>query len=273
MTKLIDLPDELEYLKDAHGFFEDFNLFVAALDTATEQNGWRIVDTANADSTATGIGVAGGAVDILSSVTTPADNDACLLATDEETFVIAANKPIWFGARVKWTEAATDDANVFIGLSTLLNENTTIADDGAGPTTATAQDTVCFYKVDGLGTGTGVVSAVNNLVCYTQMDDGTATTELGRTELTAANSLDGVVHQGGGGTYQIYEIWIEPRTSTLMNVHFFLTGSDGIRKKVCMHQDISMTSPAAMYPILGVKQGDTNAETITVDYVYCYQTR
>jgi len=262
MTKLIDLPDELEYLKDTHGFFEDFNLFVNAVASATEQNGWDA--TLTADGTITGMGVVGGEVNIVSNVT-GTDNAAAILSTDEKTFIVAANKPIWFGARVKWTEASTDDLNVFIGLSSLLNEDTTMGDNGAGPTIATSQSTFGFYKVDGV---VSPVTAANNLVVISEVV--TTATE---TELTAANSLDGIVHQGGGGTYQIYEIWIEPRTSTLMNVHFFLTGSDGIRKKVYMHQDVAYASSVAMYPMIAVKQGSTTAETVTADYIYCYQTR
>lgn len=248
MTKLIDLPRDLQYQKLTHGFFEDFNLFVAALETATEQSGWRMSFTAGQACTITGMGVVGGEVDI---VTTGVDNVGTVLHTDEEVFLAAANKGIAFGCRFKYTEANTDDANVYVGVGTVVDENLFMGDNGTGP--PATYDGVCLFKVDG-GTTWNV---------ETSFDTGQTTTVL-----SAANSLDKLAKTPGGGTYTLFEFELIPNTSTTCDVMFYL---DGVH--VARHTNVTMTSPAAMYALAGMKAGGANAETLTVDYIYCYQTR
>jgi len=250
-----------------HGFFEDFNLFVNALNTATEQSGWRLTDTD--DGTCTGTGTAGGQVDILVGAGA-ADNESAILHTDEEVFLIAADKPIKFGCRIKWTEANTDDANVAVGLTTHIDAAATLGDNGIGPSKSVTQDTVCFFKVD--SRGPGAPRLTNSWSAYTQMDDATSPSvgvpgEFRVTELTQDVALNGKnnVHSG---SFQVLEFVILPFSSTSMDVIFRIDG-----EMVCKHTNVTMTTPAAMYPFACVKNGDTNDETITLDWMYCFQTR
>jgi len=74
------------------------------------------------------------------------NNHACTIATDGESWDIATNKELWFEARVKLTEANTDDANILIGLNNAPGADV-MQDNGAGP--PANYDGISIFKLDG----------------------------------------------------------------------------------------------------------------------------
>ena len=104
MTKVIDLREPLEKRR-TYGFFDDFCEFVSG-DLFTDISADVGAAVANVDA-------AGGAVTLTTGAT---DNNECYLLSTKELFLFAADKPLVFEARLKFTEANTDDANVILGI-------------------------------------------------------------------------------------------------------------------------------------------------------------
>jgi hypothetical protein len=175
-----------------------------------------------------------------SIVTAAADNDYHFMVSDAKHWIIADNKPLWFEARVKFTEANTDDANVFVGLSSDIAA-TVMGDNGAGP--PASYTGVNFHKVDG---GTAWLFETSN---------GTSQT----TTTTTTTP--------GGGTFVRLGFHIDSGDGTTANVTAFI---DGV--KVASHK-LALASLAACGIVFGIKAGAGNAETLTVDYVRCIQQR
>ena len=248
MARLVDLPRDVSRLKLSHGFFEDFNEGVVTADR------WTLVTSndgaVSLDDTAT---EAGGAAKIISAVNDSGTNgdESGILHSTSKAFLFADDKPLVFGARIKFTEAATDDANVFIGVSNVIAAGL-MRDGGAGP--ALTNDAVGFYKVDG---GTNW----NTHVSFASLPSNT--------QLSAANSLTGVAQGSGGGTDQLLELECLPVTSTEMDINYKIDGAH-----VFTESSVTMTDPASMSVVLLIMDGSASSiETLYCDYVYCYQTR
>jgi hypothetical protein len=175
-----------------------------------------------------------------SVVTAAADNDYHFLVGDAKNWVVADNKPLWFEARLKYTEANTDDANLFVGLSSDIAA-TVMGDNGAGP--PASYSGVNFHKLDG---GTAWLCETSNA--------GVQTTT---TTTTTA----------GGGTFVRLGFHVDTGDGTTAIVTFFI---DGVR--VAQHK-MTLASLAAMGVVAGIKAGAGNAETVTLDYLRCVQQR
>jgi hypothetical protein len=182
---------------------------------------------------------------------TVADNDEAYIESANEVFKFAADKPLLFEARVQFTEANTDDANILVGLLDAVGANS-LQDNGAGPPASYSGAT--FFKVDG-----GTVWQCETSVTTTQTT----------TELTAANvnNLAKRAVTAGGAAYQTLRIEYMPYSATNAYVTFFV---DGVA--VAQH-DYVFTSATEMQIGLGVKNGGANLETLNVDYVVCSQER
>ena len=242
MPRLVDLPDSARKLKLTHGFTEDFDHFITA-------DRWTV--TASDLGSVTEGDAAGGTVNIIPSDATVGDNDETYLHQSNETFLFADDKPLVFAARVQYTEGATDDANVAVGLKDSWGADS-LLDNGGGP--AASYSGALFFKVDG-GTNWNVEVSLA----------GTQTT----VELTAANSLDGLAKTAGGAAYQWLEIRFKPYATDTANVDFFI---DGVH--VYTISGFSYTSATEMEVGFGQKNGAiTTVETLVVDAVYCYQKR
>lgn len=150
-------------------------------------------------------------------------------------------------ARIQFTEANTDDANIFFGFGSAIAANF-IVDNGAGM--RTSGDVFGIYKTDG--------STVWK--CITQTN-GTAVTT---TSTTTA----------GGSSYQKLEIELADHNSTTGYATFkvdneYLKDSNG---NIIRHA-VLYASATEMQVGFGVKNGDTNAETLNVDWVVAVQQR
>jgi hypothetical protein len=217
----------------------------------------RDVDSADWATTLTDSGTAsvgdaaGGILAIVASDGTVADNDEAYVESANEVLKFAADKPALFEARVQFTEANTDDANILVGLMDAVGANA-LVDDGAGP--KSSYSGAVFFKVDG---GT---------VWQTETSNSTTQTT---TELTAANvnNLAKRAVTAGGAAYQTLRIEYMPYSATNAYVSFFV---DGVL--VAQH-DYIFTSATEMQIVFGVKNGSANNETLSVDYVSCTQSR
>lgn len=236
--KLLQIPEEALLMQRVHGFKDDFY---------EEGDGWTTTAT---DSGTTTVGDSvGGVIAIAASDGTAADNDENYFHQAAETFKFADGKPIEFEARVQFTEANTDDANILVGLLNGWAANA-IQDNGAGPKADASG--VGFYKVDG-GTVWGVF-----------FSDSTSQ-EL--VTLSAANSLDGLAKTAGGASYQRLACKVLTN-GTRLEVQFFIDD-------VLVYRMIDKTFANAteMEFGFGVKNGGANLETLNADYAYCYQAR
>jgi hypothetical protein len=217
----------------------------------------RDVDSADwvttlSDSGTASVGdAAGGVLAIVPSDGTVADNDEGYVESANEVFKFAADKPLLFEARVQFTEANTDDANILVGLMDGVAANS-LQDNGAGA--PSSYSGAVFVKTDG---GT---------VWQTETSNSTTQTT---NELTAANvnNLAKRAVTAGGAAYQTLRIEYMPYSATNAYVTFFV---DGVA--VAQH-DYVFTSATEMQIALGVKNGGANLETLNVDYVSCSQER
>lgn len=238
---VLDRPDFVGKLEDAHGFFDDFQSYT------TVHNGWTTV--ASDSGTIAGSDAAGGILVLNPSDGTVADNDETYLKRTQETFKFADGKPIHFAAYAKFTEANTDDANVFIGMKDAIAANTIVDNGGM----ATSFSGMGFYKKDG-ETKWRVIASLGS----TQTD----------VLLSSANTL-GKLDYVAGGSYQKLECEFRPFSSTLAEIVFRIDGVD-----VYKIAEFTYTSATEMQAGVGMKNGaDTNVETLYVDWISAWQLR
>jgi len=228
MTKLLELPDQLK-LRRQFGFFDDFDTYV------TTQR-WTTTADAGGSQALDADGVGG----LLAITTGSVDNDEAYVESTVELYKFDADKPIVFEARVQYTEAATDAANILLGLMDAVGADS-LQDDGAGP--KASYSGAVLFKSDG--------ATVWN--CESSIGSSQVTTV---TEQTA-----------GGSTSQTLRIEFQPITSTDGEIRFFIDDAF-----VAKHS-LTFTSATEMAIVLGAKAGSANGETLNVDYVACYQLR
>ena len=183
----------------------------------------------------------GGGITLNPSDGTVTNNDEAYVSFTNKNIVPTSQKPIVFQASVQFTEGNTDDANIYVGLSSTGAANA-LQDDGAGP--PASYSGLGFFKVDG-GTNWNVEASVG----------GTQTT----VELTAINSLNKKANTAGGSAKQTLRIEFIPISSTLAQVLFYIDG-------VCVYDmQWTYTSVVAMAPTFGIKNGaDTTVEALNV---------
>jgi len=177
---------------------------------------------------------------VLSIATGTSDNDETYLSTMAENWLVEDDRPIWFEARVKLTEANTDDANIIVGLSDNAAANI-LVDDGAGA--AASYDGIAFVKVDG---GTVWQFETSNA--------GTQVTTASAGAFTSA-------------TWTRLGFTVDHNDGTTAKVTPYINGVAGTAI------NLTISGLALMHGLLGVKAGDTNAETLLVDYVRVVQIR
>lgn len=197
---------------------------------------WASTDDGGTGSNA----VADGAGGLVNVVTAAADNDYHLMASASEPFKFAANKSLWFEARFSLTEANTDDANWVLGLTDTLTTGF-LADDGAGP--PASYDGAVFFKVDG--------------TMKIQFESSNAGTQV--TNATLADFASGTTYRLG--------FLFDPGDGTTGTVTPFVNGTAGTA------HNITLAGLEEMHLVYGVKAGDTNAETLQMDYIHCVQER
>ena len=179
------------------------------------------------------------------------DNNEAMVKSTKKNFTIANYRPIVGDFLIQWSEANTDDANVFAGFSSAAAANLMV-DDGAGP--ATSMSGFGIFKVDG-GTVWKVISSISTTQTITT---STAT--------------------AGGSTAQHLRVECVPVSSTVCEVSFYVDGKplyDAAQtsRNVPIKHSFTYTGAAAMNAVVYVKAGGSNSEVLNLDYAFVAQTR
>lgn len=191
---------------------------------------------------------AGGVITLAPSDGTVADNDEVAVHTINEVFLVANGKPISAKCRMKYSEANTDDANIFFGFANAIAADL-LLDNGAGP--KTSGNVIGLYKVDG---GT-VWRCVTRHSTTTNVTDSVSTTTAGG---TAWQMLEIDIADGGG--------------SGVAQVTFYV---DGVILKDSSGNPIihpfTVSNATEMQFGVYVKNGSANNESVKIDKWYAAQ--
>lgn len=206
-------------------YFDDFFAF----DTTATVGGYATVSDGG---TIANIDGAGGVLSIATDVN---DNDESYVSSITEVFLFSTTKNLYFEARVKLTEANTDDANIIVGLSDTVAANS-LLDNGAGP--MASYDGAVIFKVDG------------------------GTVWQGEASNAATQDTDTDIGAFSDATWTKLGILYDFNDGVTATVTFYIDGVSG------GSVDLTIAGLAEMHILLGVKAGDTNAETLLVDYVH-----
>ena len=198
----------------------------------------------------TGDAGAGGTTDvidgvggIMSVVCDGDDNDEKYLHTIKEYFKVAAGKPIYFEARVAFTEGAVNKAAILVGLMDAPGADALVDTEG-GP--KASYSGVVFWKV----AGTLLLSAEASIAAV-------------QTPIVMASAPAHV-----SATHAKYGILIVPVSATKANVYLFINGT-----LVGSITEWTYTGATEMGLIVGVKSDGSAEETALVDYIRCRQAR
>lgn len=232
------LPEAATLYSRTFGFVEHFDGLNSARWTST------LTDSGTA---AVGDEV-GGVVTLSPSDGTVADNDEAYIST-KEIFKIAAGKALSVGGLVQFSQAATNAANVYFGLMDAVGANA-LQDNGAGPKASFSG--AGFFAKDG--------STLWNVI----YSDGSTQTIA---ELSATNSLNKQANVAGSAAYQLLEIDIVPKTSTLCDVVFKINGSTVYKMLDRTYANATETSA-----MVGVKNGTAAQQVLKCDAVAAHQS-
>jgi hypothetical protein len=163
------------------------------------------------------------------------DNDECYVASINKVTKFQTDKKVYFEAKVKLTEANTDDANWCAGLCSVYAANT-LVDNGAG--LVTTFDGAMFYKVD--GTMKIYFRTSNGAVQGDAIDMGTFVS----------------------GTWYTLGFLYDYNDGVTAKVTPYVNGVAGTT------QNITISGlDALLHAVFGVKAGGANEEALKVDYV------
>lgn len=239
MTKILDTTDLiLQRRRNCELFDDGFNATTGGDFTHLVADSGSSIAVANS---------AGGALTFTTGAT---DNNECSRSSTAKPFLPAANLPLACEGRLSYTENATNKANIFFGFSSAIAANLMV-DDGAGP--ATSMSAAGFYKIDGSTTWAVIVSLGSTQTMAT---------------LTSTVSRDKQTKTAGGGSYQKLKVEINPISSTLAEVLFYI--DDVLVYKVA---EWTYTSVAQMGFGTYLKAGGAGGEVLTLDYQYAIQAR
>jgi hypothetical protein len=174
------------------------------------------------------------------------DNNECMLRSTNESFLMAADKPIFGSVRLQYAEANTDDANIFCGFINAAGANLMV-DDGAGPKTSASGFGI--YKVDG-----GTVWR-----CFSSK---------GATQTTTASTKT-----AGGTAYQVLEFMAQPINPTDLEVSFWVDGVLLVdtNNNIIKHTVVFASATEMHFVPCYVKAGGATSETPEVSSVYSSQ--
>lgn len=222
----------------AHTFFDEF--YQPPLDANLR---WVEVDDGATGTNAVS-DIAGGVGTI---VTAAADNDYHAISSKAESFDLLGTKELWFEARFRLVEAATNESAWWIGLSDTLTTGGFQA-DAAGP--LASYDGVLVWKDE----ATMAIDAESS-------NAGTQDTE--------TNIATFVTN-----TWTRVGFHISLAATTAVVTPYFDVSDSGIMTAHSATMNLTRAGLEAMHVLLGVKAGPAgNAETLEVDYVKCVQMR
>lgn len=184
----------------------------------------------------------------LQGATGATDNNEILLRSTNELALFQADGAFIYEARIQFTEANTDDANVAVGLADNAGANL-LSDDGGGDNINSSG--VLIFKIDG---GTTWRCACENNATIVE---------------TAS------VQTAGGADYQVLTIVGKAISSNDYEFTYFLDHkplTDSNNRKI-LHT-LNYSSATDMRIVAGyVKAGSANSETLNLDYCAFGQRR
>ena len=197
----------------------------------------------------------GGTLSIGSGTTQYND---CYVHSTNKPFLFGQDQPLIAEARVKWTEASTNQAGFVFGVASVGTTGGNLLNS----------------------TGTGLVTSFSGAVIFKV--PGTAQwqtcSSLSTTQtITKVNTQDPNGNPTDGN-YHTLRVEFKPITSTLAEVTYFidnqqLRGTTTPTAVMGIVDQLTYTSAAAMYVVVGNQCGTTSAETLLVDYIVAEQIR
>lgn len=192
---------------------------------------------------------AGGVATLTPSDGTVVDNDEAYLQTANELFLWAANRELYFKARVQFVETAAGVYNVAFGVANAPVADTLI-DNGGG--IRASGSLAVIYKVDG--------------------ESVWRCTARGNTTVTISQSSTAAV----GSTWYVLEIIVKDWDGVQMEVSYKVDGAylkDANTGSIITHR-VPIASATEMAMFVGCKLGaGTNNDTTKIDYALGCQTR
>lgn len=239
MPNVLKFPVALRNVEQQYELFDDF---------FDDQSDLFWVDTVTDTGTALVGDAVNGVMVLTPSDGTVVDNDETYLATANELFLFAADKPMIAAARVKITETTANVPNVFFGFANAIAADT-LVDNGGGM--RASGSLAAIYKVDG-GTAWKCTTRSNSVV----------------TDSTSSAAVT-------AGSWLKLEIEVIPKNSTQVSVVFRI---DGIQLKDTAGNPIvhtvTVASATEMQLGFGIKLGAaTNNDTLSIDWVSAAQQR
>jgi hypothetical protein len=218
----------LEALQDPGGY----HLFRQDFYHTDNTNEFTLVT--DAGGTAAVSDIAGGVLTITNHTT---DNDESYLSSKTEAWKFAADKPLWFEARVK---ASAD--NMVIGLSDTVGANF-LQDTGAGP--ATSFDGAVFFRGE---------------TATWQFETSNATTQVTNADVTDTTT----------DTYIRLGFIFDPNDGTTGTITPVVNGVVGSESDA---HSITLSGLEEMHIVFGCKNAAGVAATLLVDYVQVLAVR
>ena len=195
---------------------------------------------------------------VLVQANTAATNDASFIYSTVPLFKWANNIVHTAECVLQFTEASTNNANVWFGF-TSVNTVAMLVNGSAGPATS--------------GTFAGWYKQGGSLVWKTASSQSTT------------QNLNTTTYTAGQAGYQRLRVQVEI-VNSVAEVTYWIdqggTTSGGIQARnnasypangAPIKDFISLSSPAAMYLGIGIKNGTTSAETLNVDYLAGWKLR
>ncbi len=227
-ASLWELSPTLAALSDPgvyHRFYDDFYELNVVATTG------RYVVTKDGSVAGSVLDRSGGWAQIITDVN---NEDEFYLASIGESWLFEAGKPLWFEAKVELTEAATNAANLIIGLADANGANT-LQDAGAGP--SASYSGAVWFKVDG-----GTVWQFETSNAGTQVTNASA-----GAFVTATAYRVGFIFDPAGGTTGSITPYLNGTATTA--------------------HAITLASLTEMNFVFGVKAGTAAAQSAKIDYV------
>lgn len=222
-------------LDDLRYFMRDYSDFTTFNDEDWTIAGDATVSTVNADTV-------DGILELATAAGT--DNHEAYLSK-AECWDLASGNELYFEARVRLTEANTDDANIIVGLTDQGGANT-LVDNGAGP--PASYDGAVFFKVDGTMDWQTETSLTTTQETNTEPDGSGTLAAADRTDFASDTWYTlGIAYNGKEGAVYFYidDVLISKHETTLPTGQLTVT--------------------------FGVKNGGANVETLDIDYYFCRQ--
>lgn len=234
MSNVLKFPPSWQNIKQQYELFDDF---------FSDQSDLSWVDTITDSGTALVNDAVNGVMVLTPSDGTVADNDEVYLASANELFLYAADKPFVGRCRLKFVETTSGVYNAFFGFASAIGANT-LVDDGGGM--RASGSVAAIYKVDGETVWR----------CVTR-NNGVATVSQSTTT-------------AGGASYQELEIEVVYLNSTQVQVVFRVDGvalKDATTGLPIVHT-VTVASATEMQIGAGAKLGAaTNNDTLSIDYI------